>query len=179
MSRAKRLTAAATAAAFSVLTFAAAPATAETVAEEHCVLDIDNGEQVCFTAFDEAVTHATQGRVDSAPASLTGQQARTALRTELAGDVLQGTFFEDDDFGGDSLTITGESLCPKDGVVNFQYNLDDSWQDKISSVQAWGNCWLWLYPGPDLGGDRDGPFKENHSSIGGYMNDRTESIGFS
>jgi hypothetical protein len=179
MSRTTRAAVAATAAAFSALTFTAASATADPVAEQHCVLDTGSGEQTCFATFDDAVAHASQGRVDNAPANLAAQDTRAALRTELAGDILQGTFFEDDNFGGDSLTITGESLCPKDGVVNFQYNLDGSWKDRISSVQAWGNCWLWLYPGPDLSGDRDGPFKENHSSIGGYMNDRTESIGFS
>jgi len=96
-----------------------------------------------------------------------------------ADGVIQGTFFDDPGFGGDSLTVSGEGLCEKDGWVDYQYDLEDAWKNRISSVQPWGDCWIWLYPEPNLGGDRDGPFKENTSDIGSLMNDRTQSIGFS
>ncbi|MBO8187727.1 hypothetical protein [Streptomyces spirodelae] len=155
----------------------------------HCTLDLTTGTEHCYTSFTEAIENASGGRIDDAPAS-----ARTAARDsrfraqarslaadgdERAGGVIQGTFFDDPGFGGDSLTITGEGLCEKDGWVDYQYDLEDAWKNRISSVQPWGNCWIWLYPEPGLGGDRDGPFKENTSDIGAFMNDRTQSIGFS
>ncbi|WP_019358953.1 MULTISPECIES: hypothetical protein [Streptomyces] len=155
----------------------------------HCTLDLNTGAERCFADFTAAVEHASGGRIDDAPASARAAAHDSGFRARarsLAADgerqadgVIQGTFFEDVDFGGDSLTITGASLCEKDGWVDYQYDLQDAWKNRISSVQPWGNCWLWLYPEPDLGGDRDGPFKENTADIGSFMNDRTQSIGFS
>ncbi|MEK8169097.1 hypothetical protein NKH77_02400 [Streptomyces sp. M19] len=82
-------------------------------------------------------------------------------RRGAADGVIQGTFFDDTGYGGSSLTVSGPELCKKDGWVNWQYDLDDDWKNRISSVQPWGNCAIWLYPEPNLGGDRDGPFDEN------------------
>jgi hypothetical protein len=31
------------------------------------------------------------------------------------------------------------------------------------------SLWAWLYPEPNLGGDRDGPFKENTGNVGSFM----------
>ncbi|WP_460441799.1 hypothetical protein [Amycolatopsis stemonae] len=133
----------------------AVPAAA-TPATRHCVLNIGTGVQKCTT----------------------GAQ-RSALVDEKADGVTQGTFFDGPDYTGDSLTITGPELCKKDGWVNWQFDLGDDWKNKISSVQPWGDCWIWLYPEPNLGGDRDGPFKENTGNIGSFMDNRTQSIGFS
>ncbi|EST29295.1 hypothetical protein N566_22390 [Streptomycetaceae bacterium MP113-05] len=145
----------------------------------HCIAGLADGEQRCFDTFAEAVAAATDGRVDDAPSSARAAAGDDAFRASLAGEVIQGTFFEHGNYGGASLTIYGPQPCEKDGWVNCQYDLGDWWKDRISSVQPWANCWLWLYPEPDLGGDRDGPFKENTADIGSFMNDRTESIGFS
>lgn len=142
----------------------AATASAEQVEEpgKHCTLDVDSGVERCFGSYDEAVAGAQRAEDRAA-----------------AGDIIQGTVFDGTDYTGDSLTIYGESLCEKDGVVNFQLDLAEEWKNKISSVQPWGNCWLWLYPEPNLGGDRDGPFDENTANIGSFMDNRTQSIGFS
>ncbi|MCF6521586.1 hypothetical protein [Streptomyces sp. JJ36] len=146
----------------------------------HCIADRETGEQRCFATFTAAVEAATGGRIDDAPKSPhTAARNPEFRQSSAAAEVIQGTFFEHDGYGGASLTIYGAEPCVKDGWVNFQYDLDDWWKDRISSVQPWANCWLWLYPEPDLGGDRDGPFKENTPDIGTFMNDRTESIGFS
>ncbi|WP_157357276.1 hypothetical protein [Amycolatopsis nigrescens] len=139
----------------------AQPAGAETAGAEHCALNSASGEQACFATFTEAVTYASHGRFTA------------------AGDVIQGTFFDNRDYGGDSLTIWGPKPCVKDGKVNWQHDLEDGWKNRISSAQAWGNCWLWLYPEPNLGGERDGPFKENAAWVGEMLDDRTQSIGFS
>lgn len=145
----------------------------------HCVAALDGGGERCFATFGAAVEAATGGRVDDAPASARAAARSEAFRASLAGEVIQGTFFEHGNYGGASLTIYGPQPCEKDGWVNWQYDLGDWWKDRITSVQPWANCWLWLYPEPNLGGDRDGPFKENTPDIGSFMNDRTESIGFS
>lgn len=154
---------------------------------QHCVQNVNTGEQRCFADFGEAVAFATQGQVTGVPNDAPAAVNSGALRAQLdaapsikaAGDIIQGTVFENADYGGSSLTIVGPALCEKDGVVNWQYDLTDDWKNRITSVQAWGNCWLWLYPEPGLNGDRDGPFKENTPNIGDFMNDRTQSIGFS
>ncbi|MFC8123994.1 hypothetical protein [Streptomyces sp. NPDC057302] len=176
-----------------ICTLSAQPAGADEPAARHCVLDAPTGEQRCFDSFDEAIDRATDGRVTDAPASPRAAVTSSAFRAAMsetaakeaegdsaaAGDVIQGTFFSDPGFSGDSLTISGPSLCEKDGWVNWQYDLGDDWKNRISSVQPWGNCAIWLYPEPDLGGDRDGPFDENTDDVGQLMNDRTQSIGFS
>ncbi|RCG27129.1 hypothetical protein DTL70_05415 [Streptomyces diacarni] len=155
----------------------------------HCTLDLGTDAEHCYATFTEAVDHASKGRIDDAPASARTATGDSGFRTEVerladedgarADGVIQGTFFDDPGFGGDSLTISGEGLCEKDGWVDYQHDLEDGWKNRISSVQPWGNCWIWLYPEPGLGGDRDGPFKENTGDIGDFMNDRTQSIGFS
>jgi hypothetical protein len=144
-----------TAAAASMSLLGALPAAAAD-GTRHCVLNSETGVEKCAT----------------------GTQ-RPALAAQEAGQVVQGTFFDGPDYTGNSLTITGPELCKKDGWVNWQFDLGDDWKNKISSVQPWGDCWVWLYPEPNLGGDRDGPFKENTGNVGSFMDDRTQSIGFS
>jgi len=168
-----------------------APADAEqsTFAEQvggHCALNTATGENACFANFAEAIEHASNGRVRNAPTDFRMALASQELRDRLAvdagqanGEVIQGTVFDNRDYGGDSLTIYGEAPCKKDGVVNFQLDLEDGWKDRISSVQPWANCWLWLYPDVNLGGERDGPFDENTPWVGEMLDDRTKSIGFS
>ncbi|MFR9676821.1 hypothetical protein [Streptomyces sp. TR06-5] len=157
----------------------AAPAPADGPDHRHCIADLDSGRQQCFGTFDAAVTAATGGRVKDAPESARAAARDDAFRAELAGEVIQGTFFEHASYGGSSLTVYGAEPCVKDGWVEYQLDFDDWWKDRISSVQPWANCWIWLYPEPNLGGDRDGPFKENTPDIGSFMNDRAESVGFS
>ncbi|MEU7785167.1 MULTISPECIES: hypothetical protein [unclassified Amycolatopsis] len=148
-----RKAAATVSAAAALTSLGVAPANAAAV-PKHCVLNVGTGVQHCSSS-------------------------RTALTARADGDVVQGTFFDGPDYTGNSLTITGPELCKKDGWVNWQFDLGDDWKNKISSVQPWGNCWIWLYPEPNLSGDRDGPFKENTGNVGSFMDDRTQSIGFS
>ncbi|MEU1804524.1 hypothetical protein [Streptomyces sp. NPDC019937] len=165
---------------------ASAAAPEPSAAARHCVVDARSGQQSCFGTFTEAVERATGGRIADAPTTPGAAAAAKSFRAEAAqadvgarGDVIQGTFFDDKDFTGASLTISGPGLCEKDGWVNWQYDLDDDWKNRVSSVQPWGDCAIWLYPEPNLGGDRDGPFDENTADIGQMMNDRAQSIGFS
>lgn len=123
---------------------------------QHCSFFHSTGKTECYGSYEEVT-----------------QQARAR------GDVIQATLFTEPDYGGSSFTVYGSGLCEKDGVVNYQINLPDEWKNAVSSVQPWGGCWIWLYPEPDLGGERDGPFKENTADVGEFMNDRTQSVGLS
>jgi hypothetical protein len=150
---------------------------------QHCTLDTATSARQCFADYTQAIAQASHGRITTAPADARAATRDPALRTQLAaqpkGDVIQGTFFDGTDYTGDSLTVSGPDLCVKDGVINWQLDLGDDWKNKVSSVQPWGNCWIWLYPETGLNGDRDGPFKENTGNIGAFMDNRTQSIGFS
>lgn len=165
---------------------AAAPAAAAPAGPEHCTLNAATGEQVCFADFTGAIAHASQGRVADAPAGLAAATGDLDLQRKLAvdartasGDIIQATLFDDRDYGGDSLTVWGEALCKKDGYMDWQLDLEDGWKDRISSVQGWGNCSVWLYPEPGLNGDRDGPFDGKHAWVGDMLDDRAQSVGLS
>jgi hypothetical protein len=128
---------------------------------KHCNVDVRTNEQHCFATLDQAVADARGGSMTR------------------ANSVVVGTLFDNRDFGGESFTVYGAAPCEKDGEMEYQITLPDNWKDRVSSAQPWANCWLWLYPEPDLGGERDGPFKENTQFVGDLMDDRAKSVGFS
>ncbi|NEA35032.1 hypothetical protein [Streptomyces sp. SID13031] len=150
------------------------PAQAAPPPAQHCVGN-SGGLTQCFGTLAEAL--------DSARSQVAAKNARPAAAksAQLAqGEVIQGTFFENRDYGGASYTVVGAGLCDgSDGVINYQFNFPPEWVNKISSVQPWANCKIWLYPQADLNGDRDGPFKANTGWIGTMLDDRTASVGFS
>ncbi|MFR9730907.1 hypothetical protein ACL03H_16910 [Saccharopolyspora sp. MS10] len=131
-------------------------------APSHCTFEVGSGQQHCFGSLAEATASA---------------ERRTADARD--GEVVQATLFDEENYGGASFTIYGAGLCEKDGKVEYQLDLPDDWKNRVSSVQPWANCWVWLYPEPDLGGDRDGPFEENTGYVGDLMNDRAQSVGLS
>ncbi|GAB3555421.1 hypothetical protein J2S53_003438 [Actinopolyspora lacussalsi] len=139
------------------LTATTAQAAQESETDEHCVLDVSTRDHTCYETLAEA-----------------RQQGRRIADT--TGELIGATVFEDVEYGGSSLTITVPEPCPKNDEVDFWLDLDDYWQNRISSVQAWSTCWVWLYPDS---GDRAGPYKENHPDVGGYINDRTVTVGLS
>ncbi|MET7638485.1 hypothetical protein [Streptomyces sp. NPDC005438] len=175
---------------------AALPATQANAAQrddsrQHCVVSTSGGAPQCYASFTEAVERATGGRVTDAPAdareAVRDDDFRTRTR-QLAGsraaqedgEVIQGTFFEDSGYGGADLTIYGEGLCDGD-KDSRDWRLDqlpEGWDDRITSLQPWSNCEVWLHSEPELNGDKDGPFKSQTPDIGSIMNDRTRSIGF-
>ncbi|GAB3831660.1 hypothetical protein [Kribbella italica] len=167
---------------------------------QHCVGSFSGGAQQCFATFTEAISTATHGAVTTAPAQVPDAAGKAALdrqvqqtvaaqtralgnksgRDAAAGEVIQGTFFDNRDFGGDSFTVTGAGLCDgSDGVINYEFTFPGDWFNRISSVQPWASCKIWLYPDANLTGDRDGPFTANTGWIGQFMDDRTDSVGFS
>ncbi len=126
-------------------------------ARQHCVLDTASQQRTCYENLSAA----------------TGAGQRIA---DTSGSVIGATVFEDAEYGGASLTITVPEPCPKNDEVDFWLDLDDSWKNRISSVQAWSTCWVWLYP--DSGG-RAGPYKEKAPRLNSGINDRTVTVGLS
>ncbi len=165
----------ATATAVSVMAVAAltSPARAETA--QHCVADIDTGAQACFATFEEAIAEAEEetGRtleqqrrsLDGGPASLLAARA----------DVIIGTYFEHENYGGATFTLYGDGLCRGGDGTDFWFTFPPEWRNTISAAQPWATCALWLHSGPDGTGDRDGPYRENTPYVGDHMNDRTVS----
>ncbi|WP_328582739.1 hypothetical protein [Streptomyces sp. NBC_00370] len=127
-----------------------------------------------------APTRSKQSKQSESTSQSESKSKSTESSTLAAADsVVQGTFFDEVQFGGSSLTITGTAPCVKDGWIEYQYDFPDDWKNRVSSVQPWADCWIWLYPEPNLTGDRDGPFDENTADVGSFMNDRAQSVGFS
>ncbi|NYH80426.1 hypothetical protein FHR84_003783 [Actinopolyspora biskrensis] len=141
---------------FTAASAQAAQATDEDV-RQHCVLDTASQQRTCYDSFSAA----------------TGAGQRIA---DTSGSVIGATVFEDAEYGGASLTITVPEPCPKNDEVDFWLDLDDSWKNRISSVQAWSTCWVWLYPDS---GDRAGPYKEKAPRLNSGINDRTVTVGLS
>ena len=176
----------------------AAPATAAPAGPpaQHCAFDARTGRTECFASFTDAIATATGGRVLDAPADPRLAQADPALRSRLAGadaapggralksgtseaEIVQGTFFEHPDYGGNSFTVHGAGLCDDEGgAADFVADFPADWHDTISSAQPWALCDLYLYSEVGQTGDKDGRFKENTAYIGDLLNDRVKSVSF-
>ncbi|MFD6952616.1 hypothetical protein A6A08_09720 [Nocardiopsis sp. TSRI0078] len=141
----------------------------------HCISDVGTGQEQCFATFDEAITAAEErtGRTLE-------EQERALDRNRVSllaagSDVIIGTYFEHENYGGASFTLYGDNTCQGGDDTEFWFTFPADWQNMISSAQPWARCALWLHSGPDGTGDRDGPYRENTNYVGDYMNDRTVS----
>lgn len=93
-----------------------------------------------------------------------------------ANDVIGAKLFTGMSFSGDSLTIWVPRPCPKNDRVDHMIGLGTDMRNKVSSVQAWSSCWVWLY---FADGQRDGPYKGNEPDVGTWANDRAVTVGLS
>lgn len=91
-------------------------------------------------------------------------------------DVIGARLFTGGDFNGDSMTIWMPRPCKKDNKYDAQFNLGTAFYKKISSVQGWANCWVWLHFSD---GTREGPYMENSPDVGSFANDRAINVGIS
>lgn len=166
---------------------------------QHCTVDAKSGKTKCFKTLEEAtgipgadrMLDASTGKAKvpgevqkgSAPVHGLDAAPKSGVSAKDEGDpadVIGATVFDEERYGGASLTIYNAGLCDGDADdVDFKIDLADDWKDKISSIQPWGNCTLNLYSEPGEGGDRDGPFDELTPDIGDLMDNKTKSISFS
>lgn len=92
------------------------------------------------------------------------------------GYVIGAKVFTDFNYDGDALTLWVPHPCVKNDQIDHWFPLDDFWRNRISSVQGWGECWVWLYRAD---GSREGPFKGNNGQLGPHINDQTVLVGLS
>lgn len=105
--------------------------------------------------------------------------AQRSLPAQVNGTVIIGKVFSDQDFHGASYTFTGSHPCKSGDGRDFNIRLAPMhWENRISSLQTWGNCWINLYSGANFDGQHDGEFKVDTPYIGPQLDKRTRSIGF-
>lgn len=177
-------------------------------AAQHCVQDAATGAESCFGSFTEAMAYASGGEITDAPADAADAATDTGFQAEVAalaegttgsggttartvsftadnaadtidgGNVIAATVYSGTAYTGDSLTIKVASPCEDDGDYDYYYNLN-KWSDDIESVQAWGNCWIWLHEDADTwDGTRQGPYKSDTADLGDW-NNRASRLGLS
>ncbi|WP_026119554.1 hypothetical protein [Nocardiopsis ganjiahuensis] len=160
------------------------PLPASAAPAQHCVGDIDGSGQECFSTYAQAIDAAEDrvGRTLAEQERALAEQEHTlsgprtgTLAAQSSSDVIIGTYFEHENYGGATFTLHGDNTCQGGDDIEFWFTFPPEWQNIISSAQPWARCSLWLHSGPDGTGDRDGPYRENTPDIGGYMNDRTVS----
>jgi hypothetical protein len=176
------------------------PSAGEKTHSRHCAVNAATRTEKCFDTYTEAIEQASGGRIDDAPASAREAVHDKGLHTEIRklataeslrsegaategatteGGVIRGTIYEDKQFGGDSQTIYGPGLCDgEESDDDTQLSLEEGWKNRVSSLEPWGGCTMWLHSEPDLKGDKDGPYKENTPDVGAAMEDRAQSVGF-
>jgi len=152
---------------------------------DHCVLGGPKSNVAirCFATFRQAVTFASGRQITNAPQTARDAIADSGFRKRLAstqtasGEVIAATAFDESNYRGSTLTMVAPHPCTKNGKLDWWYDLSATgWTNRISSVQPWANCWIWLYP---ESGDRDGPFKTNTPDVGAYINNRAFYVGLS
>ncbi|WP_370948475.1 hypothetical protein AB5J62_13035 [Amycolatopsis sp. cg5] len=143
---------------FGIVAAIALPAVATAApANEHCVYSATTKQLSCYQTLSAATA---SGR----------RMARTS------GDVIAAVVFEHQNYGGASLTLTAPSPCVKNDKIDYWYPLSAAWQKKISSVQSWGSCWVWLYRQDN---SREGPFIGNVPNVGRDIEDQAVLVGLS
>ncbi|OLZ53020.1 hypothetical protein BS330_22620 [Amycolatopsis keratiniphila subsp. nogabecina] len=93
-----------------------------------------------------------------------------------SGEVVGATVFDRPNFGGASMTITIPKPCVKNDKVDWWLNLQGAWRKRISSVQSWANCWIWLYRENNT---REGPYTGNVSYVGSQIDNQAVTVGLS
>lgn len=157
----------------------AQPTESEPAALEHCIQDLDSATPQCFATYDEAIkaAEAEIGRtLDEQEAALSELSTSDADTLDDGFDIIIGTFFHDENYGGPTFTLYGNSLCSNNDDLQFWYTFNDDWSNEFSSLQPWARCAIWVYSEPDQQGDRDGPYRENTPYVGDFMNDRIVSV---
>lgn len=146
------------------------PARAEEISPPgpHCAVEaypidsvpIDTPEPVCFDTVYEVEEYISS-------ASPVGRAATSSVAI--------GTIYENDQYGGLSLTYFAGSGCY--GVTYGYPTLPSSWYSEISSAKGASNCWISLYAGDSYtaGAVLCPP---NCATLSGTFNDRVRSLVF-
>jgi hypothetical protein len=126
-----------------------------TAAHRHGVVDHTKAEVIgCFDTFAEALQLGSDGRIrvpiGTTPMQLTDQQVSAAASSS---DVLIGTEFNIQGFGGSSNSYFAPSTCSANNIWETNY-VGDPWNDYFSSGKGFGGCdHNKKFQAADFGGD--------------------------
>ncbi|MGC0415536.1 hypothetical protein [Embleya sp. AB8] len=156
-------------------------------AHPNCSMNVTTGHRHCFATFREAISAATGGRVTDAPSTAKAGLADEHLTKELNDptsgtitpaaktNVVIGITYWDSNFAGPSYVYTAGNQCTDStGDIDFQVNIQNDWQNRISSFVGFGNCYLKLWENTYWWGSSYG-FSGSAGYLGA-MDDRAKSI---
>lgn len=160
----------------------------------NCVADLTGRAPVsCFATLTEAMALATGGRLTNAPrtgakaladrgfaASVDGANAGSA-RAVAASDIVISIEYDlrDHDETGGTLIWRGDKECST-RTTDVDYEISSysvsapAWVNRITSYQAFGNCWTKHFENANFGGASVG-FHGSRTYIGAAMDNRTSS----
>jgi hypothetical protein len=148
---------------------AVAQAAPSTIAREqargsHCVVALSAGTAAkrsvvkdyrCFTTLSQAVAYASGGEVKlGARSSLSSADSALRRRSSASSAPVLGIEYNEDNFGGTSLTLTGSGGSGCYGGTEYSFaNLGTyGWNDKIESARSYSNCVAVHYKNSGLSG---------------------------
>ncbi|MFD8494498.1 hypothetical protein [Amycolatopsis sp. NPDC059657] len=102
----------------------------------------------------------------------TEQRAMTA-----AAGVTVATFYEHGNFGGGSLTVTGDTC--RDGQNQNLNFWQSTWNDKVSSFKTYANCYVTFYEHGDFQGATREWYANDAANFDNDFNDKPSSAVFS
>ncbi|WUI00069.1 hypothetical protein OHR68_42445 [Spirillospora sp. NBC_00431] len=162
----------------------------------NCVVSVDGaGSVTCYNSFTKAIADATGGHIMDAPADPAAATAdprfnsrinalgeRADAKTARAAVVLE-IAYEDKDFNrgqpdNDIYVFKARRGCDRDnGVEHRNPDLPNSWNDRISSFNAYNACQANHYQNNNYRGRSTGWFgSHGRLSRANNMNDRASSI---
>ena len=146
----------------------------------HCGFISTTGATACFNTLDQVNAWAAGQSGGSVSAAPTGSAASPAA---AASSFLQGEFYVDAGYGGNSLSIFGSGACDGNHSTADYFVPDltvQGWNDAISSFKGFSNCYIKLYENKNYNqtpGATYGPY-DHSTNVGSAMNDQASSIKF-
>lgn len=152
----------------------------------HCVTNLDSKISTCYDTFREAIAAATGGRITNASQEKAAKEDRfvdrlnastetTTSRTSTDNQVI-GVVYDGADFRGPSHIYWAESQCSNDGAWNYHLENLGEWNNRISSLQVSGNCYMDLFTNQNFQGPHQ--LFTSHTGYMPGMTEQAESIGW-
>ncbi|GAA1982964.1 hypothetical protein [Catenulispora subtropica] len=120
-----------------------------------------------------AALTATLGLSGTANAATAGSSVNGSVRP--MSSYAMGVDYVDAGYSGSSNTATtGDANFCRDGQSWYWNSMPGGWNDVVSSLRVYGNCWTTIYEDINEGGAQ-ATFTSDSSYVGNAMNDRTSS----
>jgi len=120
------------------------------------------------TALAGAATFGAGAPAEAAPSTASGNVG-------VLESVVHTIFYEHKNYGGSTLTSTGDYGCDTNSDVDWQRSsLSSAWDNEVSSWRGFSYCDTRIYDYSNFGGASYGVFAST-AYVGDAMNDRTSS----